>query len=68
MWCTAFTTRSAMTARGLVRPSVERGDGGDAGRWRLSFRIGRRWLLTAREDGMIEDDEFTIVTSGGRSF
>ena len=58
----------AMTARGQVRSSVERGDGADTGRWRLSFRIGnRRWRLTLREDGMIEDDEFSIVTSGGRS-
>ena len=58
----------AMTARGQVRSSVERGDGEDAGRWRLSFRIGnRRWRLTVREDGRVEDDEFTIVTSGGRS-
>lgn len=56
----------AMTARGLVRSSVERGDGEDAGRWRLSFRIGnRRWRLAVREDGLIEDDEFSIV-SGGR--
>ena len=57
-----------MTARGQVRSSVERGDGEDAGRWRLSFRIGnRRWRLTVREDGMIEDDEFSIVSSGGCS-
>lgn len=58
----------AKTARGLVRSSVERGDGEDAGRWRLSFRIGnRRWRLTVREDGRVEDDEFSIVSSGGRS-
>ncbi|WP_180898150.1 DUF6522 family protein [Martelella soudanensis] len=58
----------AMTARGQVRSSVEKGDGDDEGRWRLSFRIGnRRWRLTVRGDGMIEDDEFSIVPSGGRS-
>ncbi|MAM11129.1 MAG: hypothetical protein CML23_11855 [Rhizobiaceae bacterium] len=57
----------AMTARGQVRSSVEKGDGDDAGRWRLSFRIGnRRWRITVREDGMIEDDELSIVSSGGR--
>ncbi|PRX10025.1 DUF6522 family protein [Martelella mediterranea] len=58
----------AMTARGLVRSSVEQGDGEDAGCWRLSFRIGnRRWRLTVRQDGMIAGDEFSIVSSGGRS-
>ncbi|AJY45070.1 DUF6522 family protein [Martelella endophytica] len=58
----------AMTARGLVRSSVEQGDGDDEGHWRLSFRIGnRRWRLTVREDGMIAGDEFSIVSSGGRS-
>lgn len=56
-----------MTAKGLVFSSVERGDGNDAGYWRLSFRIGnRRWRLTVRQDGRVEDDEFRVVSSGGR--
>ena len=44
-----------------------------AGRWLASHYgkvpqvDGERWRLTVREDGRVEDDEFTIVTSGGRS-
>lgn len=44
----------AMMDRGLVTSMVERGEGDDAGTWRLSVRCGnRRWRAIMGPDGVL---------------
>jgi hypothetical protein len=48
--------------RGMVASLVERGEGEDAGRWRLSVRCGnRRWRAVVDAEGTILDQQVTIV-------
>lgn len=45
-------------ARGEVRTLVERGEGSDAGRMRLTFRFGSRcWSIMREPDGRIQTTE-----------
>jgi len=45
--------------RGLVVSTVERGEGDDDGKWRLTMRCGnRRWRAIVRADGEIETQSF----------
>lgn len=51
-----------MMQRGLVSSLVERGEGEDSGRWRLSVRCGnRRWQAVIEADGTMADQHLTIV-------
>lgn len=51
-----------MIRRGMVTSLVERGEGEDAGRWRLSVRCGnRRWRAVVDAEGTILDQQVTIV-------
>lgn len=48
--------------RGLIASRVERGEGEDMGRWRLSVRCGnRRWRAVVEEDGSVSDQRVEIV-------
>lgn len=48
--------------RGLVTSLVERGEGEDSGRWRLSVRCGnRRWRAVVEPDGTVVDDDVDFV-------
>ncbi|MGV6876733.1 DUF6522 family protein [Pseudochelatococcus sp. B33] len=48
--------------RGLVASRVERGEGDDRGRWRLSVRCGnRRWRAIIEADGTIADQHVDFV-------
>lgn len=50
--------------RGLVTSRVERGEGEDRGRWRLSVRCGnRQWRGTVQPDGTITDQHTDFVAS-----
>jgi hypothetical protein len=60
----AQTLRNHMR-RGLVVSRVERGEGKDAGRWRLSVRCGnRRWQTIIDEDGSIHSQQFETLSTG----
>lgn len=49
--------------RGLVVSRVERGEGDDEGKWRLSVRCGnRRWQAVIGADGMVSDQQVEFVT------
>lgn len=49
--------------RGLVASRVERGEGDDRGRWRLSVRCGnRRWRAIVEADGTIADQHVDFVS------
>lgn len=51
--------------RGQVHSRVERGEGEDAGTWRLSVRCGnRRWQAVVGEDGTILGESLDIVSTG----
>lgn len=48
--------------RGLVASRVERGEGEDAGRWRLAVRCGnRRWRAVVEADGTISAETFETL-------
>ena len=48
--------------RGLVASRVERGEGEDDGRWRLSVRCGnRRWQAVVEADGRVSGQKIEIV-------
>ncbi len=48
--------------RGLVTSRVERGEGEDDGRWRLSVRCGnRRWQAVVEADGRVSGQKIEIV-------
>lgn len=51
-----------LVRRGMVTSLVERGEGEDAGRWRLSVRCGnRRWQAVVDAEGTILDQQMAIV-------
>lgn len=53
--------------RGLVTSRVERGEGEDAGRWRLSALCGnRRWQAIVRDDGTVAEEQIEFVPPQGR--
>jgi hypothetical protein len=53
-----------MMRRGLVSSRVERGEGEDAGRWRLSVRCGnRRWQAVIEADGTVGTQRVEIIPS-----
>lgn len=53
--------------RGLVTSRVERGEGEDEGRWRLSVRCGnRRWQAVMLPDGTVTDEQLDFVPAAGR--
>lgn len=53
--------------RGLVTSRVERGEGEDAGRWRLSVLCGnRRWQAVIAADGTVAEEQLEFIPSQGR--
>lgn len=53
--------------RGLFRSRVEKGEGEDAGRWRLTVRCGNRvWQGIVSEDGTVRHESMGLA-GGGRS-
>lgn len=53
-----------MMKRGLVASRVERGEGDDRGRWRLSVRCGnRQWQAVMEPDGAISNQQVDFVTT-----
>ena len=51
-----------MMRRGFVASRVERGEGEDAGRWRLTVRCGnRRWQAVVEADGTVGDQRIEVV-------
>ncbi|MET3792267.1 DUF6522 family protein [Aquamicrobium terrae] len=62
----ADTLRGFMR-RGMVTSTVERGEGDDEGKWRLSVRCGnRRWQAIVEPDGTVaaEHVEFVPLRQG----
>lgn len=52
--------------RGMVTSRVERGEGEDDGRWRLSVRCGnRRWQAVVEANGTVSRQTIEIVPPGG---
>lgn len=48
--------------RGLVTSRVERGDGSDRGRWRLTVQCGnRRWQAIVGPDGKVLDQDMDFL-------
>ena len=57
----ADTLRDFMR-RGMVASTVERGEGLDAGKWRLTVRCGnRRWQAIVEEDGTVATEQVEFV-------
>lgn len=55
----------ALMRRGLFRSTVEKGEGEDAGRWRLTMRCGNRvWQGIVSEDGTVRHE--SVGLAGGR--
>lgn len=53
--------------RGLVTSRVERGEGEDAGRWRLSVHCGNRcWRAIVLADGTMAEEQLEFVPAQGR--
>ena len=53
--------------RGLVTSRVERGEGEDIGRWRLSVLCGnRRWQAVIAADGTVAEEQLEFIPSQGR--
>lgn len=53
--------------RGLVTSRVERGEGEDEGRWRLSVRCGNRcWQAIVLPDGSVADEQLDFLPAPGR--
>lgn len=51
-----------MQRRGLVTSRVERGEGDDEGRWRLSVICGNRlWLAVVADDGALIEERLDFV-------
>src|SRR5262245_27510920 len=51
-----------MQRRGLVTSRVERGEGEDQGRWRLTVICGNRlWLAVVSEDGAVIEERIDFV-------
>ncbi|MFD2249450.1 hypothetical protein FHS82_003602 [Pseudochelatococcus lubricantis] len=51
-----------MMRRGLVSSRVERGEGDDRGRWRLSVRCGnRRWRAIVEPDGTVAHQRVDFI-------
>ena len=62
----AETLRNYMR-RGLVASRVERGEGEDAGRWRLSVRCGnRRWQAIVEADGTVGTQRVDVLPAAPR--
>lgn len=56
-----------MQRRGLVTSLVERGEGEDQGRWRLSVHCGnRRWFAIIRDDGAVIEEKLDFLPSPPR--
>lgn len=54
----------SLMARGLVRSSVEVGEGEDKGTWRLSIRCGNRiWSAIVLEDGRIGEEKMRFSSA-----
>jgi len=50
--------------RGLVASRVERGEGEDEGRWRLSVRCGnRRWRAVVEADGTVGAQQVDVLST-----
>jgi hypothetical protein len=50
--------------RGLVASRVERGEGEDEGRWRLSVRCGnRRWRAVVEADGTLGTQQVDVLSA-----
>ncbi len=50
--------------RGLVASRVERGEGEDEGRWRLSVRCGnRRWRAIVEADGTVGTQQVEVLSA-----
>lgn len=57
----------ALMRRGLVTSRVERGEGEDAGRWRVSALCGnRRWQAVVLADGTVVEELLDFVPPQGR--
>lgn len=53
-----------MMRRGFVASRVERGEGEDAGRWRLTVRCGnRRWQAIVEPDGTVGTQRVEVIPS-----
>lgn len=53
-----------MMRRGHVASRVERGEGDDAGHWRISVRCGnRRWQMVVDEGGRPGSERFEVLSS-----
>ena len=62
----AQTLRDYMR-RGLVSSRVERGEGEDEGRWRLSVRCGnRRWQAIVETDGTLGAQRLEVLSAAPR--
>ena len=56
-----------MMRRGHVSSRVERGEGEDDGRWRLSVRCGnRRWQAIVLSDGTVAEEQLDFLPAPGR--
>lgn len=56
-----------MQRRGLVTSRVERGEGEDQGRWRLSVHCGnRRWFAIVSDDGTVIEEKLDFLPSPPR--
>lgn len=56
-----------MQRRGLVTSRVERGEGEDQGRWRLSVICGNRlWLAVVAEDGALIEERIDFLPASPR--
>jgi len=56
-----------MQRRGLVTSRVERGEGEDQGRWRLSVHCGnRRWFAVVSDDGAVIEEKLDFLPSPPR--
>lgn len=61
-------TLRGMMRRGLVSSRVERGEGEDAGRWRLSVRCGnRRWQAIVESDGSVGQQRIEVIPAAPRN-
>ena len=54
--------------RGLVASRVERGEGDDAGRWRLTVRCGnRRWQAVVEADGTVGAQRVEVIPAAPKN-
>jgi hypothetical protein len=60
-------TLQGLMRRGLVASRVERGEGEDEGRFRLSVRCGnRRWRAVVEADGKVSHQHFEVLQAAAR--